>query len=107
MGGAQGRVISFHTSGYNGGMKDNETWEVSSARPDSDLQRLVDSLFEAGPRVSQLDAILLAESRDLDSDVLEVVGLMPPGTYARGPFCDQMNSIITAHGWGSDLGTVR
>ena len=32
---------------------------------------------------------------------------MPSGTYTRARLCDQMNSIVTAHGWGLTYGTVE
>lgn len=43
---------------------------------------------------------------DLPADLLEVVDLLPAGTYSRSRMCDQLNSIITAHGWGYVYGTV-
>jgi len=75
---------------------------------DSDLQRLVDDLYAARPKgtVSQMDVVLRAEAFDLEAEDLEVVGLLPPGSYTRGRLCDQLNSIITAHGWGYTRGTV-
>lgn len=72
-----------------------------------ELQRLVDALFSEGPRTTQLDLLLRAESYDLDEDILEVVNLLPPGSYTRSRLCDQLNSIITAHGWGMTVGTVQ
>ena len=27
--------------------------------------------------------------------------------YKRGRLCDQLNSIVTAHGWGNVYGTVE
>ncbi len=70
------------------------------------LQGLIDDLFAAADRVQKIDLEIEAESRDLDSDLLEVVHLMLPGSYVRSQLVDQMNSIITAHGWGSRFGTV-
>ena len=43
---------------------------------------------------------------DLGEDLIEVVNLLPAGTYRRARLCDQLNSIITAHGWGYVYGTV-
>ena len=38
---------------------------------------------------------------------MEVVGLLPAGSYKRARLCDQLNSIITAHGWAFLYGTVE
>ena len=48
-----------------------------------------------------------AEIDDLSDDLREVVNLLPAGRYKRGRLCDQLNSIITAHGWGFVYGTVE
>lgn len=71
------------------------------------LQDLVDTLFARKARVSRLELVTLAESHDVCADVMEVCELMPPGDYARGELADQMNSIVTAHGWGLTYGTVE
>lgn len=74
-----------------------------------DLQRLVDALFPAphSPAVAKLDVVARAEIYDLCADLREVVGLLPSGTYGRQRLCDQLNSILTAHGWGLVYGTVE
>lgn len=75
-----------------------------------DLQQLVEELYrEVGPSgaVSRMDVILRAEIDDLDDDLREVIDLLPAGTYKRGRLCDQLNSIVTAHGWGFVYGTVE
>jgi hypothetical protein len=72
----------------------------------SELQRLVDALFVEARSITQMELLLRAESFDLDEDAQEVVGLLPPGRYSRARLCDQLNSIITAHGWGMTVGTV-
>jgi hypothetical protein len=74
-----------------------------------ELQRLVDELYEHGPSqaVSRMDAIVRAEIDDLSDDLLEVVNLLPAGSYKRSTLCDQLNSIITAHGWAYVYGTVE
>ena len=83
------------------------SWEnASSMGEPSRLQPLVDALFADKPFAKQMDLILLADAFDLDDDLLEVVGLLPPGFYLREEMCDQLNSIITAHGWGMTVGTV-
>ena len=50
---------------------------------------------------------MLAESYDLPADLIEVVELVPPGTYTRQRFCDQVNSIINGLAWGLVYGTVE
>ncbi|PKQ20094.1 MAG: hypothetical protein CVT66_06935 [Actinobacteria bacterium HGW-Actinobacteria-6] len=71
------------------------------------LQRLIDTLFADKTGVRRLEFIVRAELADLASEVLDIVTLLPPGTYERDRLCDQLNSAITAHGWGRSLGTVH
>lgn len=70
------------------------------------LQRLVDALFADSARVTRLDAIVRAESVDLPPELLGIVELLPPGTYARQSLCDQLNSALKGHGWTGLYGTV-
>jgi hypothetical protein len=70
------------------------------------LQRLVDALFKEKRQVSRLDVLLMAETFDLSGDLLEIITLLPPGTYYRQQLCDQMNSSLSGHGWGLLYGTV-
>jgi len=74
-----------------------------------ELQRLVDALYEVNPSkaVSRMDVIVRAEVDDLCDDLMEVVHLLPAGKYKRYRLCDQLNSIITAHGWAYLYGTVE
>ncbi|MDI9590776.1 MAG: hypothetical protein QM302_07055 [Acidobacteriota bacterium] len=75
-----------------------------------ELQLLVDALYrEVGPSgsVSRIDVIMRAEIDDLGDDLREVVELLPSGSYKRSRLCDQLNSIITAHGWAFVYGTVE
>lgn len=72
-----------------------------------ELQRLVDALFATDEVVSRLDVVVRAEVDDLAPDLVEVVELLPSGSYRRARLCDQLNSIITAHGWGYVYGTVE
>ena len=54
------------------------------------LQIIVDDLFEGAPEdheVRRLDVVLAAESGDLPADLLEVVTLLPPGTFTRIRLC--------------------
>lgn len=73
------------------------------------LQSLVDEMYSlsGGSPVSRMDLIMRAELEDLDEDLREVIDLLPSGSYSRPRLCDQMNSIITAHGWGYVYGTVE
>ena len=72
-----------------------------------ELQRLVDALYATAETVSSVDVVVRAEMDDLAPDLIEVVELLPAGNYKRGRLCDQLNSIITAHGWGYIYGTVE
>ncbi len=73
------------------------------------LQDVVDSLFanEKGKTVRRLEVVLAAEASDLPDDLLEIVQLLPPGTYTRQRLCDQINSSIGGHAWGQVYGTVE
>lgn len=71
------------------------------------LQDLVDTLFARKEHATRLELVTLAETHDVRDDVMEVCTLMPPGTYTRARLADQMNSIVTAHGWGLTYGTVE
>jgi hypothetical protein len=48
----------------------------------------------------------MAETFDLTGDLLEIITLLPPGTYSRQRLCNQMNSSLSGHGWGMVYGTV-
>lgn len=76
-----------------------------------ELQRLVDSVFPPGvssaATASRLDVELRAEILDLAAELMEVVGALPPRAYTRQRLCDQLNSILTARGWGNVYGTVE
>lgn len=71
------------------------------------LQRVVDSLFRDAEFVSRLDVVILAESFDLPMDLIEIVELLPSGTYSRQSLCTQLNSSIAGHAWGQVYGTVE
>lgn len=72
-----------------------------------DLQRLVDGLFYDRTMVERLDLVVQAEILDLAPDLMEIVNLLPPGTYDRQRLCDQINSALAAHGWAAAYGTVE
>ena len=70
------------------------------------LQDMVDGLFagaSADDTVRRLDAVIAAEAADL----MEVVRLLPPGSYTRQRLCDQVNSALGGHAWGQVYGTVE
>ena len=74
-----------------------------------ELQQLVDDVYRVNPSkaVSRMDVLVRAEVNDLSPDLMEVVNLLPAGSYKRHRLCDQLNSIITAHGWAYLYGTVE
>lgn len=72
-----------------------------------DLQRLVDGMFTDRQMADRLDLVVQAEILDLAPDLMEIVNLLPPGTYDRTRLCDQLNSALAAHGWGGTYGTVE
>lgn len=85
---------------------------ISPSQPSEEfgeLQRLVDDLYRVNPSkaIPRVDVLVRAEVNDLSDDLLEVVNLLPAGTYKRYRLCDQLNSIITAHGWAYLYGTVE
>lgn len=96
-------------TGYRDDARDGAPFAPINAVHDEDygvLQDLVDAAFRSSETVDRLDLVTQAEIHDVSADIMEVVELMPPGTYTRGQLADQMNSIITAHGWGMRYGTV-
>lgn len=76
-----------------------------------ELQHLVDALFAPGvsryATVTKLDVLMRAEAFDLCADLAEVIDLLPSATFTRTQLCDQMNSILSGHGWGGVYGTVE
>ena len=74
-----------------------------------ELQQLVDDVYRVNPSaaVPRVDILVRAEVNDLSDDLMEVVNLLPSGAYKRYRLCDQLNSIITAHGWAYLYGTVE
>ncbi|MBM6905357.1 hypothetical protein H6A29_03800 [Collinsella tanakaei] len=72
-----------------------------------ELQRLVDGMFTGRQVIDRLDLVVQAEVLDLAPDLMEIVTLLPPGTYDRQRLCDQLNSALAAHGWGGTYGTVE
>ena len=72
-----------------------------------ELQRLVDGMFTGRQVIDRHDLVVQAEILDLAPDLMEIVTLLPPGTYDRQRLCDQLNSALAAHGWGGTYGTVE
>ena len=76
-----------------------------------ELQRLVDALFRPGvssrATVTKIDVITRSEAFDFCDDLREVIDLLPSRSFTRTGLCDQMNSILTGHGWGGVYGTVE
>lgn len=71
------------------------------------LQEFVESLFRADDAYSRLNVILEAESYGLNDELLEIINLLPPGTYSRDRLCSQLNSSLSSHGWGYVYGAVH
>lgn len=71
------------------------------------LQQFVNELFADVEEYERLDVLLQAESYGLNDDLLEIVNLLPPGTYSRDRLCSQLNSSLSSHGWGYVYGAVH
>ena len=68
------------------------------------IDRWLDALFGASHQVTQLDAIVRAETFDLPADAMDVIATLPPGRYTRARLCDQLNSAIVGRGLAASLG---
>ena len=74
------------------------------------LQDIVDSLYaDLGPKdaVRRLEVVVAAEAADMPCDLMEIINLLPPGSYTRQRLCDQLNSAMGGHPWGQVYGTVE
>lgn len=85
---------------------------ISPSNPSSEygeLQKLVNDLYResASGAVKRVDVVVRAEVNDLSPELMEVIELLPAGSYKRARLCDQLNSIVTAHGWAYLYGTVE
>jgi len=69
------------------------------------IERWLDALYAQTKSVTQLDAIVRAETFDLPSDAMDIVNNLPPGQYTRARLCDQINSAIVGRGLSRTLGT--
>lgn len=99
----------FTQNASSGRSRRSATRKGVRAEEYGELQQLVNELYahNMSGSVSKLDVLSRAEIDDLCDDLMEVVDLLPSGRYKRGRLCDQLNSIITAHGWGYVYGTVE
>lgn len=69
------------------------------------IRRWLDALYRDTKTVTQLDAVVRAETFDLPRDMMDIVGNLPPGRYTRGRLADQLNSAIVGRGLSRQLGT--
>lgn len=69
------------------------------------IRRWLDALFKDARTVTQLDAIVRAQTYDLPEVAMDVVLNLPPGRYTRVRLCDQLNSSIVGRGLSATLGT--
>lgn len=74
-----------------------------------ELQSFVEGLYgnDEELELSRLEIIIQAEAADLNSDLLEVVSLLPPSRFTREKLCSQLNSSLSSHGWGYVYGAVH
>lgn len=71
------------------------------------LQEFIESLYSNDDAQTRLDIVLQAEAYGLNDDLLEIITLLPPGTYTREKVCSQLNSSLSSHGWGYYYGAVH
>ncbi|MRR12242.1 hypothetical protein EG835_07200 [bacterium] len=69
------------------------------------IRRWLDALYRDEKVVTQLDAVVRAETFDLPSNMMDIVSMLPPGRYTRGRLADQLNSAIVGRGLSRQLGT--
>ena len=71
------------------------------------LQEFIDSLFDGREDYMRLEVVLEGEAYGLNSELMEVLNLLPPGLYTRDRLCSQINSSLSSHGWGYVYGAVH
>lgn len=71
------------------------------------LQEFIDRLFIGREDYMRLEVVLEGEAYGLNSDLMEVLNLLPPGLYTRDRLCSQINSSLSSHGWGYVYGAVH
>lgn len=71
------------------------------------LQEFIDRLFIGREEYMRLEVVLEGEAYGLNSELMEVLNLLPPGLYTRDRLCSQINSSLSSHGWGYVYGAVH
>lgn len=71
------------------------------------LQEFIDRLFIGREDYTRLEVVLEGEAYGLNSELMEVLNLLPPGLYTRDRLCGQINSSLSSHGWGYVYGAVH
>ena len=71
------------------------------------LQEFIDRLFIGREDYMRLEVVLEGEAYGLNSELMEVLNLLPPGLYTRDRLCGQINSSLSSHGWGYVYGAVH
>lgn len=71
------------------------------------LQEFIDRLFDGREDYMRLEVVLEGEAYGLNSELMEVLNLLPPGLYTRDRLCSQINSLLSSHGWGYVYGAVH
>lgn len=71
------------------------------------LQEFIDGLFIGREDYMRLEVVLEGEAYGLNSELMEVLNLLPPGLYTRDRLCGQINSSLSSHGWGYVYGAVH
>jgi len=69
------------------------------------IRRWLDALYRDATVITQLDAVVRAETFDLPSEMLEIVRTLPPGRHSRAGLADQLNSAIVGRGLSRRYGT--
>ena len=71
------------------------------------LQEFIDRLFDGREDYMRLEVVLEGEAYGLNSELMVVLNLLPPGLYTRDRLCSQINSSLSSHGWGYVYGAVH
>mgnify|MGYP007089397414 FL=1 len=71
------------------------------------LQEFIDRLFIGREDYMRLEVVLEGEAYGLNSELMEVLNLLPPGLYTRDRLCGQINSSLSSRGWGYVYGAVH
>lgn len=84
--------------------------EIIQGEHYGELQRFIDRIFQDVPEdgeLTRLSILSFGEIYDLPSDLMEVLSLLPSGSYHRTKLCTQLNSIVSSHSWSFVYGTVE